>query len=256
MSVVFALVLAACSGADDAGDPTRNWSEAELYRQAKASLDDGDFEVAIDYYGKLGARFPFGDYAAQGQLDLVYAYYKFKEPESAIEEADRFIEFHSRHPDVAYAYYIKGLANYNRRRGWLDRFFRTERAERDLTEFAAAFDDFRALVEQFPDSRYAADARERMAELRDALARHELVVAEFYLGRRAWVAAANRAEYVVSNFPSSPSAGPALGIMVGAYRALGLDELAADSLRVLRKNFPEHPDPGLPEPERGSSTRG
>ena len=241
--VVLALVLAACSGAD-LGDPTRNWSEAELYRQAKDRLDDGDFETAIDYYGKLGARYPFGDYASQGQLDLVYAYYKYKEPESAIEEAERFIEFNPRHPEVAYAHYIKGLVNYNRRHGFLDRFVRPDRAERDTSEYAASFDDFKTLVTQFPDSRYTAESRLRMSVLRDTLARHELVVAEFYLGRKAWVAAAKRAENVVSRFPGSPSTAGALVVMASAYAAMGLDKLAADARRVLAANFPDHPASG------------
>ena len=237
------LALAACAGTD-ASDPTRNWSEAELYREAKATLDDGDFETAIDYFGKLGARYPFGDYASQGQLDLVYAYYRSGEPESAIEEADRFIEFNPRHPEVAYAHYIKGLVNQSRRHGWLDRVVRPDRAERDTSEYAAAFDDFKTVAERFPDSRYAPDARQRMVSLRDALARHELVVAEFYLGRRAWVAAAKRAEHVVSSFPSSPSAAAALEIMIQAYRAMDLDELAADARRVLDASFPGRPDSG------------
>ena len=244
LSLVFTLVLVACSGRGDFADPTRNWSEAELYRQAREALDDGDYETAIDYYGKLGARFPFGSHAPQGQLDLVYAYYRMREPDSALEEADRFIEFHPRHPEAAYAYYIKGLANYGRTYGWLDRVMQADRASRDTSEFAAAFDDFKAIVERFPDSRYAADARDRMVELRDTLARHELLVAQFYLSRKAWVAAANRADHVVRNFPGSSSAGPALAIMVRAYRAIGRDELAADSLRVLRANFPDAPDPG------------
>ncbi len=243
MSVVFALLLAACTGRGDS-DPTRNLSEAELYRQAKAALDDGDFETAVDYYGKLGARFPFGDHAEQGQLDLVYAYYKFKEPESALEEADRFIEFNPRHPEVAYAHYIKGLVNHNRRYGWFERVLRVDRAERDTSDLTAAFDSFGTLLEQFPESRYAADSRGRMVELRDTLARHELVVAKFYFDREAWVAAAKRAENVVSRFPSSPSVGPALAIMVRAYREMGLDGLAADALRVLRANYPDHADPG------------
>ena len=243
MSVVLALLLAACTGRGES-DPTRNLSEAELYREAKAALDDGDFETAVDYYGKLGARFPFGDYAEQGQLDLVYAYYRYKEPESALEEADRFIEFNPRHPEVAYAHYIKGLVNHNRRYGWFHRVIPVDRAERDVTDLTAAFDNFGTLVEQFPESRYAADSRQRMAELRDTLARHELAVAKFYLDREAWVAAARRAENVVSRFPTSPSAGPALAIMVRAYRKIGLDNLAADALRVLRANFPNHPDPG------------
>ena len=244
MSVVFAFLLAACAGSGDSNDPTRNLSEAELYREAKEALDGGEFETAIDYYGKLGARFPFGDHAAQGQLDLVYAYYKFGEPESAIEEADRFIEFNPRHPEVAYAYYIKGLVNQNRRYGWFERVLRLDRAERDTSEYGAAFDDFGTLLEQFPESRYASDSRQRMIVLRDTLARHELVVAEYYLGRGAWVAAANRAERVVGRFPSSPSVAPALGVMVRAYRAMGLDDLAADSLRVLRSSYPDHPGPG------------
>lgn len=243
-SVVFALLLAACAGRGGSSDPTLNLSEAELYREAKAALDDEDFETAIDYYGKLGARFPFGEYAAQGQLDLVYAYYSFKEPESAIEEADRFIEFNPRHPEVAYAYYIKGLANSRKDHGWLQRTLRVERAERDTTGLDAAFGDFRTLVEQFPDSRYAADSRARMVALRDTLARHELGVAEHYVVREAWVAAANRAEYVVRRFPSSPAVRRALEIMVEAYREIGLDELAADSLRVLEANYPGHPAPG------------
>ena len=244
LSVILALLLAACTGKGDLGDPTRNLSEAELYRQARAALDDGDYETAIDYYGKLGARFPFGDHALQGQLDLVYAYYQFKEPESALEEAERFIEFNPRHPETAYAHYIKGLVNYHRRFGWFDRILRTDRAERDTSELAAAFRDFTTLVEQFPDSRYTADSTERLLELRDTLARHELTVAEYYLGRQAWLAAANRAEHIVSRFPSSPSVRRALAIMVVAYRRMGLEDLAADSLRVLRFNFPDHPEPG------------
>lgn len=238
MSVVFAILLAACAGGGDSGDPTRNLSEAELYRQAKEALDEGDFETAIDYYGKLGARFPFGDYAERGQLDLVYAYYRFKEPESALEEADRFIEFNPRHPEVAYAHYIKGLVNYNRRYGWLDRWVRTDRAERDTSELTASFDAFGTLVESFPDSRYTTDSTKRMIELRDTLARHELAVAKFYVGREAWVAAAKRAENVVSRFPSSSSVAPALEIMVRAYKEMGLAGLAADARRVLDFNFP------------------
>ena len=244
MSVVFAILLAACAGGGDSGDPTRNLSEAELYRQAKEALDEGDFETAIDYYGKLGARFPFGDYAEQGQLDLVYAYYRFKEPESAIEEAERFIEFNPRHPEVAYAHYIKGLVNYNRRYGWFDGWLRTDRAERDTSELAASFDAFGTLVEKFPDSRYTPDSRKRMIDLRDTLARHELAVAKFYVGREAWVAAAKRAENVVSGFPSSPSVAPALEIMVRAYGEIGLDGLAADARRVLEVNFPDRPGSG------------
>ena len=228
-----------------------------MYRQAKAALADRDYEVAIDYYGKLSARFPFGNHAAQGQLDLMYAYYKAREPDSAIEEADRFIQFNPAHPGVPYAYYLKGLVNHNRRYGWWSRFVRADPSERDLTAVETAFASFRELLERFPESRYADDSRERMGEIREALARRELLVAEFYLGRKAWVAAANRARYVVSNFPGSGSVAPALAVQVRAYRAIGLDRLAEDSLRVLRANYPGYPEPGGPAPrERRSPSRG
>ena len=249
------LVLAACTGAGDPSDPTRGWSEAELYRRAKASLDEGEYDAAIDYYGKLGARFPFGVHAAQGQIDLMYAYFKSREPDSAIGEADRFIRFNPDHPGVEYAFYLKGLTNYERRYSWWQRFIRAERSERDLTHAGASFAAFKELLERFPESRYANDTRERMGHLREALARRELMVAEFYAGRKAWTAAAIRAEYLVSNFPSSASAAPALAIMVRAYRAMGLDDLANDSLRVLRMSYPHHPEPGSAEPEPESPPR-
>ena len=135
--------------------------------------------------------------------------------------------------------------NYNRRHGWFDQWLRTDRAERDTSELAASFDAFGTLVENFPDSRYAPDSRKRMIDLRDTLARHELAVAKFYVGREGpWVAAAKRAENVVSRFPSSPSVAPALEIMVRAYEEMGLDGLAADARRVLVVNFPDRPGSG------------
>ena len=228
-----------------------------MYLRAKAALDDRDYEVAIDYYGKLSARFPFGNRAAQGQIDLMYTYYKAREPDSAIEEAERFIQFNPAHPGVPYAYYLKGLVNHNRRYGWWSRFVRADPSERDLTGAESAFASFKELLERFPESRYADDSRERMGEIREALARRELLVAEFYLGRKAWVAAANRARHVVSNFPGSGSVAPALAVQVRAYRAIGLDTLARDSLRVLRANHPGYPEPSGPAaPERRPLSRG
>ena len=247
------LALAACAGIGEPSDPTRNWSEAKLYQEARASLDDGDYEEAVDYYGKLGARFPFGTHAAQGQIDLMYAYFKSGDPDSAIEEADRFIRLEPDHPGVEYAYYIKGLTDYRRRYGWWLRFMRAERAERDLAYAEASFAAFKALLERFPDTRYGDDARERLHELREAFARRELMVAEFYAGRKAWVAAANRAEHLVHHFPSSASVVPALALMTRAYRSMGLDELADDSLRVLRANAPDHPEPGAAATTAGGS---
>jgi len=252
-------ILSGCSlfGQKDQ-DPTRKWSAQKLYREAKASAALGDYETAIDYYQKLETRYPFGPLAEQGQLELVYTYYKFDEPDSSIAAADRFIKLYPRHPNVDYAYYLKGLVNYNRNRGFLARIIPPDEHERDIGAALDAFKDFSELVGRFPDSKYAEDGRRRMLYLRNTVAKHELVVAQYYLRREAYVAAANRAKYVVEKFPTTPSVPRALVIMVKAYRALGLTSLAADALRVLKLNHPQMKEigplgPGAAEPPAARS---
>jgi outer membrane protein assembly factor BamD len=220
-------------------DLTRQWSAQKLYNEAKASAALGDYETAIDYYQKLETRYPFGPLAEQGQIELAYTYYKYDEPDSAIAAADRFIKLHPRHPSVDYAYYLKGLVNFNRNRGFMARLVPPKDHERDVGAALDAFRDFSELVERFPDSVYAPDARQRMLYLRNTVAEHELVVARYYMRRHAYVAAANRAKHVVESFPSTPSVPDALVIMVQAYRELGLDDLADDAIRVLRHNYPQ-----------------
>lgn len=235
---VFALALAACSGGGET-DITRAWSEEKLYLEAKAALDDRDYVLATDYYKKLIGRYPFGQYTAQGRLDLIYTYYRADEHENAIKEATEFIKVNPTHSHVAYAYYLKGMVNYNRLSGWWTRLVDAKRAERDTTNAAAAFADFAELVERFPESSYANDARPRMLELREALGAHELIVARHYMVRKAWVGAVHRATDFVSRFPSSPAVPQALEIMIEGYRELGLNELADDSFRVLEANYPD-----------------
>ena len=223
-------------------DPTKNWSAKQLYSAAKARLDNRDYETAIDYYGKLESRYPFGALAQQAQLETAYAYYKRADPASAIAAADRFLKLHPRHPNADYAHYLKGLANFNRGRDLLDRFLPKDPSHRDPGSAAQAFRDFEELVRRYPDSGYASDAVQRMVFLKNTVAEHELHVARYYMRRRAYVAAANRARYVVEHYPGTPSVPHALAIMATAYKVLALDDLSEDALRVLELNYPDHPD--------------
>ncbi|HEC17669.1 MAG TPA: outer membrane protein assembly factor BamD [Sedimenticola sp.] len=219
-----------------AADKPENWSAAKFYAEASKAMKDGDYEKAIEYYEKLEARYPFGRYATQSQLDVAYVYYKYDEPDSAIAALDRFIKLHPRNPHVDYAYYLKGIVNFNRSLGFIERFMPTDISQRDAGAAMDSFDDFSELVRKFPDSKYAEDARKRLIYLRNNLARHEIHVARYYLDRGAYVAAANRCVYVVENYQRTPAVRDALKIMIEAYDKLGLDELSADAKRVLALN--------------------
>jgi outer membrane protein assembly factor BamD len=232
-----ALALSACASLSD--DPTKDWSAEKLYGEARNALDRGHYQTAIEYYESLEGRFPFGRYAQQAQLESIYAYYKFYQPDSAVAAADRYIELHPNSTHVAYAYYLKGLANFDRTKGYFDFIIASNPSENDPTPLLRAFDDFSFLVRNYPDSRYAEDARQRMVYLRNELAEYELDIADYYLRRGAWVAAANRAKYVVEHYQGAESMPKALGTMIMAYRKLGLQELADDVQRILQLNFPE-----------------
>ena len=221
-------------------DPTRNWSAQRLYDTAEGHLDRGAYDQAIEYYEKLEVRYPFGVLAMQGQLDLVYAYYKFDKPASAIAAADRFIKLHPRHPNVDYAYYLKGLVSFDAGSSMLDRLVPKDRSEHDAGATLQAFRAFEELVQRFPESRYADDSRQRMLYLKNLLALHEIHVARYYMKREAWLAAANRARYVVENYQRTPAVSDALAVMTIAYRELGFDDLAADAARVLKLNYPDY----------------
>ena len=239
--------LAGCSTWGEEQDPTRDWSAQRLYDSAKDHLDRGEYEQAIDYYEKLGVRYPFGTLAMQAQLDIVYAYYRFDEPASAIAAADRFIKLHPRHPNVDYAYYVKGLVRFVEGNSFLDRIITRDLSEHDSGTALQSFRAFEELVQRFPGSRYAEDSRQRMLYLKNILAMHEIHVARYYMKRRAWLAAANRARYVVENYQRTPAVLDALAVMSDAYEKLGLDDLAADADRVLKLNDPNQYVTGRPE---------
>lgn len=241
LALLLASVLAGCGAFGEKPDVTRNWSVQRMYSEAKAALDSGDYETAIDYYEKLESRFPFGQFAEQAQVDVAYAYWKYEEYASAIAASDRFIKLHPRHPNVDYAYYLKGMVNFEQGKSFMDRIVLTDRSQRDPGAVRDAFNDFSALVERFPQSKYAEDSRQRMLYLKNLLAQHEVHVADYYMRRGAYVAASNRARYVVENYQRAPAVPEALALMAKAYKLMDLDELSADALRVLTVNYPGHP---------------
>jgi outer membrane protein assembly factor BamD len=216
-----------------------NATEQMLYRSAQRSLRSGNYQSAIQDLELLESRFPFGRYAEQAQLEIIYAHFMSFDTEAARSAADRFIRLHPQHPNVDYAYFLKGLAAYHRNRGVFDRVFSTDIARRDMTSNREAYDDFALLLSRFPNSAYAPDARQRMIFLRNVLARSELHIANFYMERGAYVAAANRARFVVENYSRSESTPDALALIVEANVKLGMDHAANDALLVLATNFPD-----------------
>ncbi len=233
---VIALLLAVAGCATSPEDPYADMSANELYTYAKKALDDSDYKTAIDAFEKLEARYPFGKYAQQAQLEIAYAYYKFDEPDSAISTLDRFIRSNPGHPNSDYAYYLKGLVNYTRGSSVIDRLSRRDPSDRDARALRDAFNDFSELIKKFPDSKYSEDAGHRLVYLHNIMAQYEVSVAEYYLKRGAYVAAANRAKYVVENYERTPSVPDALRVMVRAYTQLGMETLADDARRVLNAN--------------------
>jgi outer membrane protein assembly factor BamD len=248
---VLILSSSGCSWFKEIADETSGWSANQLYSEAKEKLAEKNYEKAIEYLEILQARYPFGRYAQQAELEIAYAYYKFDEPDLAIAAADRFIKIYPRHPNVDYAWYIKGLTNYNRGKTIVGRYLPQEPAERDTFTMRAAYDDFSQLVKLYPNSTYAIDSSQRMIHLRNNMAEYEIHVADYYMRRKAFVAAANRGEYVIENFQRTPAVPDALVIMTRAYRILGVDDLADDALRVLRLNYPDSPEVAWLEDPRG-----
>jgi outer membrane protein assembly factor BamD len=235
--IAIAFSLAGCGPAKDDIDATADWSAEKFYLSARAELNEENYLTAIEYYETLESRFPFGKYATQAQIDVAYAYYKFDEPDSAITAIDRFIKLHPRNPRVDYAYYLKGLVNFERGGSVLDVI-----AERDLSEFdknllLAAYNDFRVLTQRFPDSKYVSDARKRMVFLHNQLARSDLSIAKFYASREAWVAVTNRTRFILQNFQGSSVIRPTLELQLRAYQELELDNLAHDTQRIIDLNY-------------------
>lgn len=245
------LLVSGCGLLPDQIDITAGWSANKLYAEAKDAMAEGAYDKAITYFEKLEARFPYGRYAQQAQLEVAYAYFRQQEAASAIAACDRFIRLHPNHPNVDYAYYLKGLANFNEDLGLLGYISNQDLSERDPRAARDSFDAFKDLVKKFPESRYTPDATARMNYLVNALASHEVHVARYYLNRGAYVAAVNRAQYAVKTYADAPTNEEALFIIIKAYDLMGMKDLRDDAERVMRKNFPnsEYYARGFNKPE-------
>ena len=216
-------------------------TEKDFYERIQTSLNASNWTVAISNLQLLESQFPFGKYAEQGQLELIYAQYKSGDYESSIASADRFIRLHPQHPNVDYAFYVKGLSEISQTGGFFDSFLPTDSSMRDIGEARGAFTTLTELLSRFPESPYAADARKRLVSLRNRLARAEIHVANYYFTRGAYLAAANRGRFVVENFQQSPAVPDGLAVMAQAYYLFEMKELADNSVEVLVANYPEHP---------------
>lgn len=215
----------------------------QLQIDADKALENKSFQKAITRYEELQSRFPFGDHAAQTQLNLAYAQYKNGDFEAAIASTDRFIKTYPTNASVDYAYYLKGLVNYNQGTGYIARFLPTDASQRDPVNSRESYAVFSELIRRFPNSAYTSDAKQRIIALRNKLASYEINIARYYLKRKTYIAAANRASAVIQNYQRTTSIPVALKIMQEAYEHLGVDDLAKDAERVYQKNYPNGPPP-------------
>lgn len=232
------VIASGCSwfGGDEVEAP--DLPEQELYQGALEMLETENYVVAIEKLQLLEARYPFGTYSEQAQLELIFAYHKNYEPEAAKATADRFIRLHPNHENIDYALYLRGLTAFEKDRSFFEKYLPIDESQRDPGSALDSFNSFSTLVGRYPNSPYAPDAQKRMVYLKNRLATYEIHVARYYVKRQAWVAAANRGRYVIENFQETPATPEALAIMSLAYTQLGLTDLAADAQSVLDANFP------------------
>ena len=225
------------------GEDTGGWTVTQFYEAGKQDMEDGDWKGAIAFFIALEARYPYGRYTQQAQLEVAYAHYKEDDQAAAVIAANRFIKLHPNHPNVDYAYYIKGLSSFNVEKGvagyimknWIDQ----KMSERDPKSSRESFETFKELITRFPDSRYRPDAIKRMNFLFNTVAMGEIYVARYYMSRGAYVAAINRAQFTLNEYPQTPAIKYALEIMIDAYDELGMDDLRDDAKRVMEKNVME-----------------
>lgn len=215
-------------------------TERQLYEQIQNFLDKSSYDLAIQNLQLLESRFPFGNYADQAQLEIIYAYYQNNDDGAAIAAAERFISLHPQHPDSDYAWYMRGLANYSLKPGLLSRFYNVDRASRDVESARRSFEEFSNFLYQYPKSIYANDALLRMIYIKNILARHELVVANYYIKRQAYTAAINRAKAVIENYPKTEAVSDALAVLIFCYHRIDLLDMADKNLKILEINYPDH----------------
>jgi outer membrane protein assembly factor BamD len=237
--MMVALLLSGCAGSDGQKDDTDIWSEAKLYSEATDRLNDADFAKCGKYFDKLEARFPFGPYSQQAQINAAYCYWKAQEQAQALVAVDRFIKLHQGSPNLDYGYYLRGLITFNDDLGWLGKFTGQDLSERDPQAAKDAFESFKVVAERFPNSKYAPDALDRMRYIVNSLAEADVIVARYYFQRGAYLASANRAQLVIRDYDRAPAVEEALYILYKSYQKLGMTDLSNDTARVFQLNFPD-----------------
>lgn len=239
LAAILVFGLSACSLFPEKGDETKNWSATKLYSEAKDELASGSYDRAVSLFEKLEARYPFGTYAQQAQLETAYAYYLQGDQAQGLAAVERFIKLHPNHPNVDYMYYLRGLLNFNDKKDFLHAIYSQDPTERDSKATREAFDAFKQLTDKFPNSSYTPDAIARMKYLVNVMAQYEVHVARYYFRRGAYLSAANRAQTAVRDYNGAPAVEEALWIMAQAYDKMGMTDLRDDAMRVFNKNYPK-----------------
>jgi outer membrane protein assembly factor BamD len=234
------LSLTACSSSDNELEKVPDKSAQSLFTDARGALDNGLYQKAIQILGAIDSRFPFGPISHQVQLDLIYAYYKSGDSAQGIALSDRFLRLNPNNSNVDYVYYMRALINLSTEENLFQDLAGIDRSDRDPEASRNAFNDFKTIVSDFPDSKYAADARQRMIAIKSRLAKYEIAVAKFYMKREAYASAANRGRYVVQYFSPSPEVEEALEVMIESYEKLGLKDLKKNAMQVLAANYPKN----------------
>ncbi|WP_174769921.1 outer membrane protein assembly factor BamD [Paraburkholderia hayleyella] len=246
--------VAACHGLPEKTDEATTWNNNKLYTEAQDALSGNDYGKCAKYFEMLEGRDPFGHFAQQAQINVAYCNWKDNEPAAADQAVDRFIQLHPDHPDIAYAFYLKGMIHFNDDLGLFGRFSGQDMSERDPKSLRESYDSFKVVVDRYPNSKYAADAAQRMRYIVNALASHEVHAADYYYRRGAYVAAVNRAQLAISQYKNTPAIEDALHIMMLSYQKLNQPELANDTQRVLAGTFPDSPFvTGRPRPGKAKS---
>jgi outer membrane protein assembly factor BamD len=237
--ILLALTLAGCSWLPTGKDETAGWSAEQLYREAHDALLSGNYTRAIKLFESLEARYPYGRYAQQAILEGAFASWRAGEPAAAVASADRFIRTYPNHPNVDYAFYLRGLVHFREDQGIFGYVYELDLSERDPKEMRSSFAAFKELTTRYPESQYYDDSILRMKYLNNALGLYEVKVARYYFNRGAFIAASNRAQLSLVNNPQTPSNAEALDVLAQSYEKLGLTQLADDSRRILVKTFPD-----------------
>jgi outer membrane protein assembly factor BamD len=234
-----ALILSSCATKTSIGaEEFKGYTAKQLLLGGEKSLKDHSYKDAIKFFEAIDILYPFEKEAIQGQMFVIYAYYKADDYDSAIAAADRYIHMYPISKYTDYVYYMKGLINFEKNRNWLQKIYTKHSEELDLVNLKESFVNFDILLKKFPNSPYAKDAEKRMLYIRNLLGKNELHIAKFYYERKAYVAAANRASYIVKHLEGAPQTAEALKLMIKCYRELGANKQADDAARVLNLNFP------------------